>query len=286
MAFAYPAQKIQDWLTQQWVISFGKKIEPAEYTWLMGPFGELNGIGEDYIHQLAKKENLVIERETSSKGLMSSIDLLNLPKNIVPHLSKDVIGFYENTSNYDLCFTVKWNPFFRMCGRLINKLFSQRINQLNIPTKNIKINESITSEIISLFDPKTNQIKYTIWLRIIKKTSQIIYSGVYSICNLPSGKACIKAVFPLPKGNATVIMLPSVGEKGELILNSSGKRFGEAGFYFLLNDSKNNFWAKYLRSFRDQLIISSDNTNILAIQKLTLWNLKVLEFKYEIKLRN
>lgn len=72
MNFAYPMQKIQDWITQQWVILWGRKIIPEDYQWLMGPFGNLNSINEDFINQFAEKENLVID--TKPKGLIFSIN--------------------------------------------------------------------------------------------------------------------------------------------------------------------------------------------------------------------
>ncbi len=285
MRFAYPMQKFQDWVTQQWVILRGRKIKPDDFPWLMGPFGNLDAIGEDFIIRFAEKENLIIEKDSKAKGIIPSMLKLNLSETDFSNLSKNVIRFYENTANHNLDFSVKWNPFFKFFGVLINKLFSNRINQLNIPTKNIDDSESLKSEIINLIDPKTNEIKYTFWFRSIESSGQVIYSGVYGICNLPSGKTCVKAVFPLPNGNATVLMNPSVGENGELILDSSGEKFGDAGFYFLLKDSKGEYWSQFISSFQDKLIIGSENDLILAEQTLTLWNLKVLTFNYKIKLK-
>lgn len=286
MGLAYPIQKFQDWITQQWVISRGNKINPENFPWLMGPFGNIGGIGEDFIKQLAEKEKLVIERNVESQGLIPSIDALNLSETELSDLSKKVIAFYENTADHNLSFTIKWNPIFKFFGILINKLSSNRIKQLNIPTKNIKNSESITSEIITLSDSEFNVVKYTIWFRTMQSTGQVVYSGVYGTCKLPSGKMCVKAVFPLPKGNATVIMLPSVGKNGELILNSSGKKFGDAGFYFLLNDAKGNYWSKYVSSFRDRLTIGTENEQMMAEQVLTLWHKRVLKLNYKIRQKN
>lgn len=281
MNLAFTMQKFQDWFTQQWVIFTGRKINPINENWLMGPFGELNGIGEEFIHQLAKKENLVIPKNIKSKGLLTSIKELNLPDEELQKLSQKVIDFYEKTSNYDLVFEATWNPFFKLFGFVINRLFSKRINQLNIPLQNKK-QENLESEIIQLIDKKTEELKYTIWLRKIESTGKVIYSGIYETCELPSHQTCIKAVFPLPKGNATVIMKTSVGSNNELILDSSGKKFGDAGFYFLLNDSKNNHWAKFVSSFTDTLIIREIEENLIATQTLKLWNIKVSEFNYKI----
>ena len=283
MALAYPKQKFQDRLTQQWVILTGREINPNDSSWLMGPFGNLNGIGENFIYQLAEKENLLIKRDSKSNGLLSSINQLNLSDTELSSLSAKVIDFYETTANYSLDLNVQWNPFFKMFGFLLNKLFSNRIDQLNIPINNIKNSELLKSEIITLSDSETNEIKYTIWLRTLKTSGQVIYSGIYSTCNLPSGKTCVKAVFPLPKGNATVIMDPKIEVNGSLILDSSGEKFGDPGFYFLLNDSKGKYWSKFIKSFRDKLIIGEENEHLVAEQKLTLWNQKIVKFHYKIK---
>ncbi|MES2767275.1 MAG: hypothetical protein V4642_15470 [Bacteroidota bacterium] len=283
MGLAYPKQKFQDWFTQQWAILWGKKIAPKDFPWLIGPFGDLGGIGSNFINQLAEKEGLTIDRSKKPQGLIPSIDLLNLSESELSNLSQKVIDFYENTSQYNLKLTVQWNPFFKVFGVLVNKLFSNRINQLNIPITNFKNTESVRSEIISLIDPKTHQVKYTIWLRTNTSNNQVIYSGIYGTCTLPSGKTCVKAVFPLPKGNATVIMNPTVGLHGELMLDSSGKNFGDAGFYFLINDSQGNYWSQFIGSFRDQLVIGTENNLLSAEQTLTLWHQKVVKFTYKIK---
>lgn len=283
MSLAYTMQKFQDWFTQQWVIICGRKINPSENTWLFGPFGEVSGIGEKFIHQLAQKEDLTIIRKSNSKGLLDSISSLYLSENEIKKLPKNVINFYEKTSEYKLQLNVKWNPIFKIFGYVVNRLFSQRINQLNIPTNNIQSSENLTSEIIELVAKNTNEVKYTIWLRKFQSTGKVIYSGIYTTCLLPSGITCVKAIFPLPKGNATVILKPSVGEKNELILNSSGNKFGDAGFYFLLNDSKGNCWSKYIKSFTDKLIVSDENEKLKARQTLKLWHLKVARFEYDMK---
>ena len=282
MGIAILKQNLQDLITQQWVILFGKKIIENQNKWLLGPFGSTKGIGVKFIKQLAKNEQLIIDEKENDKGILSSINQLNLSSEEQNKLSKNVIDFYENTSNYDFDLKVNWNPFFKGFGVLLRLLFSNRIEQLNVPIENIEDSESLKSDIIQLLDVTTKEVKRTIWLRSFKATGEVVYSGVYETCVIPSGQTCIKAIFPLPNGSATVILSPSVGENGELILTSSGKKIGDSGFYFLLNDSKGNLWTKFIKSFKDELVISSKNENIIAIQTLTLWNLRVLQFTYHI----
>lgn len=282
MNLAYKRQKIQDWFTQQWVILWGRKINLDEHSWLFGPFGELNGIGEDFIYQLASKGNLTVVRNSKSKGLLNSIQSLNLPEKEINKLSPKVIDFYEKTADYNLQLKVHWNPLFKVFGYLVNRLFSQRINQLNIPTENISDSENLISEIIELISKENKEVKYTIWLRKFQTTGIVIYSGIYTTCTIPAGVTCIKAIFPLPKGNATVILKPSIGDKNELILDSSGVKFGDAGFYFLLNDSEGNNWSQYIKSFTDSLIVKEEYQHLTAMQTLKLWNLKVANFDYNL----
>lgn len=112
----------------------------------------------------------------------------------------------------------------------------------------------------------------------------IIYSGIYGTYTLPSGITCIKGIFPLPKGNAIVILKPSVGENKELILESSGRKFWDAGFYYLLNDTKNNCWKKYISTFKDKLVVSEKDSILHAQQILKLWKLRVATFEYSIEI--
>ena len=286
MGIANPKQKVQDWLTQQWVILLGQSIDRDKDEWLLGPFGNTNGIGIKFIHELAQREELVIDNSQPNKGLIQSIEQLKLSEADLGILSTGVIDFYENTSNYELELKIKWNPFLKVFGRLLKWLFSNRIQQLNIPTNTLRNSDAITSEIIQLKKSETNEIKRTVWLRSFKETGQVVYSGVYGTCVIPSGKTCIKAVFPLPNGNATVILEPIVGKQGELILQSSGRKFGDCGFYFLLNDSKGKLWAKYIRSFEDSLIAqSAQSDSIWVQQKLSLWKQHVVSFEYDIRRR-
>jgi hypothetical protein len=282
MGVALFKQNIQDWITQQWVILFGKKINLKQNEWLQGPFGKTNGIGEKFINQLIHHENLVIENSSTPRGLLQSVNQLNLTEKELNKLSKNVIDFYENTSEYNFDLTVKWNPFFKVFGFLLKILFSNRIEQLNIPMNNNEDSKALKSEVIKLLDKNTKEVKRTIWLRTFIKSKQVVYSGVYECCIIPSGKTCLKAIFPLPNGNATVILHPNVGKNGELILTSSGKKIGDSGFYFLLEDSKGVFWTKFIKSFKDELVVSSINEKVSALQTLTFWNLRVLQFNYEI----
>jgi hypothetical protein len=176
MKLANTMQLFQDWFTQEWVILFGRKINNADNAWLIGPFGEVNGIGEKFIQQLAKKENLTINRNVSSTGLLHSIKTLNYSVYAFEKLSQNIIDFYEKTSDFKMEFRVKWNLLFKPFGCIVQRFFSKRIQQLNIPFRDILSYENISSEIIELVSKDDLKVRYTIWLRKFQSTGQVIYS--------------------------------------------------------------------------------------------------------------
>ncbi len=280
MKFALRKQNFQDWFTQQWAILWGRRIDTESNEWLLDPFGKPGMTGQEFIGQIIKDENLFIDKTKEIEGLIPSFNDLNLSDQ--SKLSKAISDFYERTELYELHLTIQWNPLFKILGKLVNTWFSTRIGQLNIPTKNIKNPQPLKSEIITLSDEKTNQIKYTIWYRTILASGSTMFSGIYSTCILTSGETCIKASFPLPNGNATVILKPEIDMNGQFILNASGRKFGDPGFYFVLKDSKGSLHSQYVRSFRNKLSFEISEEKISAKQILTLWNLKVLEFSYFI----
>ena len=279
-------QRLQDWFTQRWVMAGGRKLNPQTTPWLIGPFGKVGDVGEQFIYRLAKEEQLSVQRTCVNTGLLPSIKALGLSPTQEAQISPIVVDFYERTSSYNLSMSLRWNPLFIGFGFLVNTLFSNRLKQLYIPTNTKIKNSPLTSEIIQLITPETKEVRYTFWLRTLASCDRIIFSGVYGSCQLPSGATAVKAVFPLPNGNATVLMNPQVGQKGELTLNSSGTSWGDAGFYFLLQDAQNQYWAKFIASFKDKLTVRPHTTGLLAQQRLKLWGLPVLSIVYQIKLKD
>ena len=283
MNLAPPMQAVQDWITQQWVILGGRKISPKDHSWLMGPFGDTQGIGGAFVDRLAAREGLLVNRETSARGLVPSFHASYEGAEGLSDLPASIVAFYERTADYHFRFGVSWNPVFRIPGFLVNRLFSGRLQQLHIPTANSRNPESLSSEVLALVDPASRDVKYTVWLRTMQSTGQMVFSGIYQIGRLPDARPCVKAIFPLPNGNATVILVPRVGYRSEFVLDASGQNFGDPGFYFLFNDAKGNHWVRYVRSFRNTLIIRENAEGSLSAEHLVrLWSWRGLRMSYRI----
>jgi hypothetical protein len=93
----------------------------------------------------------------------------------------------------------------------------------------------------------------------------------------------MKVVFPLPRGNATVLMGVTVGDDGSLTLLSKGRQIGDPGFYFLLVDAKGQHHVRYLSSMHEYITVFVDDEGVLrADHVLSLYRTKALHLHYRI----
>jgi hypothetical protein len=283
MHYAYPSQRLQDWLSQCWVMFRGQPVDLADVAWLAAPFGDVDVIADTYVERLAADEDLVVERNATAGLLPSMRELLG---DDARRLDPRVAAFYEHTAEHDLDVWSEWCGAFRPFAVLIHHLYSRRLQQLNLPLRPLDTARGLSSEIIRLCERTTGRPRYTIWFRRLKATGRVIYSGIYMTTTLPDGRRCAKIAFPLPRGNATVVMAPEVDARGALHLVSSGERFGDPGFYFLLRDAKGQHWAQYIRSFREHITVFVDDEDVLRTDHhLSLWRRPALHLHYRIDRR-
>ena len=274
---------IQDTITQLWVRTTGKKIDPELYAWLIGPVGETRIIGDTFIHRLAEKENLETYVNPHGSGLLESMDDLGITPAERSRLNPRVADFYENTSAYDFEVWSEWRGIFKPFGKMLYAIFSKRLQQLNLPQRPIDTAKGLKSDIIKL---KTGEgrTRWTIWYRTIKSTGDVIYSGVYTTCNNPAYEhPLLKVIFPLPNGNASVVMTKKVEEDGALLLASDGKKFGDNGFYFTLTDGKGNYRARFVKSMHEWIRVYEDEEKVLrADHVLHFYGVRFLKLHYRM----
>lgn len=116
------------------------------------------------------------------------------------------------------------------------------------------------------------------------ESGDVIYAGCYGWSKPPRvNYNCIKVVFPLPNGNCTVIMTPTVGDNGSLKLVSIGEGYGGPGFYFTIKKSEGVFYAKFLKTMRETIHVYEDSVGILRTDHLlTIWKRTFLKLHYKI----
>lgn len=274
-----------DRITQFWVKITGRKIDPKIDKWLLGPIGSPDLIGDKFIQDLAAHQQLEIMKNLPGSGLMDDFKVFDLHPEEMYRIRPEVIDFYEHTSDYDFEIWSEWKGIFRPFGWLLALIFSRRLQQLNLPLSSMDAAKGIQSNIIKLQDPISKVNEWTIWYRILKSTGNVIYSGVYTTIQIPDKKEkYLKVIFPLPNGNATVIMRVEVLENGELLLSSDGRRFGDNGFYFTLTDHKGKYWARFVRSMHEWIKVYVDDQQVLrADHHLKFWGFPFLELHYKMQ---
>lgn len=276
---------IQDKITQYWVKTTGRKINPVTEEWLIGPIGDEDIIGDKFIQKLVNEENLKYSSNIANAGLLESISDLDFSQDELDLLNEQVIDFYENTSNYDFEIWSEWKSFFKPFGKALSTIFSKRIQQLNLPLNSLDSSKGIKSEIIKLSNQE--KAKWTIWYRKLKSSNDVIYAGIYTTAFVPKyNKSLLKVIFPLPNGNASVVMTKKVLEDGSLLLSSDGNKFGDNGFYFTLTDRKGNYWAKFVKSMHEWIKVYVDDENILrADHNLKFYGIPFLNLHYKMTKR-
>ncbi|MCU1278900.1 MAG: hypothetical protein JWM53_2446, partial [bacterium] len=94
---------------------------------------------------------------------------------------------------------------------------------------------------------------------------------------------CVKVVFPMPRGNATVVLRPELGPDGSLVLDSSGRRFGDAGFYRVQARGADRVHVWHIRSLKEHFHVYVDEHGVLRCDHAVKFlGLPVLRLHYKI----
>ncbi|WP_035346976.1 hypothetical protein [Edaphobacter aggregans] len=252
---------LSDWTTQRWVQATGRRLVLSEYPWLDGPTGNTLGIGQDFFLNYARDQQLELIT-TGVRGLLPTFSLLEGNRDLhkVAPLLRE---FYERTSEFDLDAWSEWSSLFRPFGRALGLLFSRRLQQLNVPLSSLDSSKGMTSNVLPIRDPGFGTVVQTAWVRELRVTKNVLYAGSYSVCMIPEHPyPCIKVVFPLPNGNAIVLMKVEVHEDGSLSIQSIGDRFGEPGFYFVVHQGNGVIWARYVKAMKEEIRVYAGETEV------------------------
>lgn len=273
-----------DWTTQRWVQLTGRRVRLADHAWLTGPAGKPTGIGTAFFEEYAAEHALRVERGPAC-GLLEDFRCLAGPGFDPARVSPAVARFYEQTSDYEVDTWSHWCGAFRPFGWALAVLFSRRLQQLNVPLSGLDTSRGMTSQVMPLRDPSTGDVVFTAWMRQLLGTGHVIYAGAYSTCVVPDyAGRCVRVVFPLPNGNANVVMRPTVHPDGSLSLVSAGERFGSPGFYFTVTAGDGVVWARYVQSLRERIhVYASGQDDVRADHVLSLWGATFLRLHYRLR---
>ena len=242
---------------------FGRTVRKADVPWLLGPIGPEGQIGDRPYHLVAEREGLTIDRGAADAGLVPDFDALAGPGFDVAKTDAQVRRFYEHTARYELDVWSETRFPGRLFLWLIVATVSRYMNQLNFPVFGLETSKGMTSEVLPLRDSSGRAV-HTGWRRRLLGSGRTIYTGFYTTVQPPRhGSACVKVVFPVPRGNATVILRPEHDAAGRFRLVSVGRGFGDAGFYRVLELDADRLKVRYLRTLHERFEVYTDEQGTL-----------------------
>lgn len=261
---------------------FGRARKRDDMTWLAGPIGGPT-IGDSTYREVCDAEGLSIERKARDGGLVPSFEQLRSPTFDPAKVHPLVREFYEHTTAFamDVWSRVYFPASIAMW--LLVKTISRQVNQLNFPLSPLDTARGMVSEIISMRRPD-GSVRYTGWFRTLAQDDNVLYTGFYMTEVSPTlGVPCVKVVFPMPNGNATVVLRPEAAPDGALILDSSGRRFGDAGFYRMQKSGADKLRVWQITTLKEHFRVFVDETGTLRCDhNVRFLGLPVLSLHYKI----
>jgi len=261
---------------------FGRVVRVSAEPWLVGPVGN-DYIGDQPYEELARRENLTLHRNAGEGGLLPSVHALDGPSFQAAGLKPEIRRFYEHTANHRM--DIAGTSFFpgNIGLWLLVTTLSRKVNQLNFPLHALSTAREIDSEIVLLKDAN-EQIRHVGWYRRLGTEARALYTGFYMTQKVPQFEnPCVKVVFPMPNGNATVILRPSLDKDGNLRLSSKGTQFGDAGFYRVerLDEDRLRVWR--VSTLHEEFFVYLDAHQALRCDHTVCFlGMRVLNLHYRI----
>jgi hypothetical protein len=248
-----------EWGIRGWVACLGRRLPLAEPEWLNGPVGTPGRIGPDFYEGYVREAGLEARVNAPDTGLLPDFGALAGPAFDPARVHPRVREFYERTVDFKLEAWSQWSPLAYPFACVLMETVSRRIEQLNLPVGPLETSRGMTSDVIQLVDPATGTPRHALWLRRIVATGDVVYAGFYGVATPPLASGpCVKVVFPLPHGSATVILWPEARADGSLVLHSAGKGFGDAGFYRVLQTGKSVRRVRLIRAMKETIHVYVD----------------------------
>jgi hypothetical protein len=250
-----------------WIESTGRRIARAEAPWLESPLGPATGvIGPAFYGELAAREELEIVPDPCA-GLLPDFTVLAGPDFDPAAVRPEIRHFYEHTSRYRLDAWSEAAVSTRVFLQLLTSA-SRGMDQLNFPVSSLELSGGLTNEVLPMIDPDGRTVR-TGWLRRYVESGRVVYTGLYTVAQPPGAEGpCVKVSFPLPNGSSTMFLRPEAVADGSFKLISSGKQFGDAGFYRMVGDGSAHWRVRYLRTMQESFHVFLDAQGTLRTEHI------------------
>jgi hypothetical protein len=222
-----------DALAQAWMIATSRRVRADHVAWLVGPVGQANVVGHGWVERAAT----ALGGHTSAgpeHGLLPHFGALAGSTFDPAKVDSRIVDFYEHTAAWRFDLWSEWSAVAWPFGRLVTALWCQRLQQFSLPMRPLDASFGMDSTVVHIHD-RHGAVAGAAWLRTVRKTGSVAYSGQYGTVTLPgSSQPSVRVVFPLPVGCLPVLLQPENDESGGLHLRSPTGPFGTEGAYLTL----------------------------------------------------
>ena len=270
------------WFIYRLIWIFGRTHRRGDIAWLLGPLGG-DVIGDAPYEEVAAAEGLRVERAARHGGLVPDFGALRGDGFDPAKIHPSVRDFYEHTSEFAMDVWSKTYFPTNLALILLVTTISRQVNQLNFPLSPLDTARGMSSEIISM-RRADGSVRYTGWFRTLTSNqARVLYTGFYMTQVAPLAGACVKVVFPMPHGNATVVLRPQLADGGKLVLDSSGRRFGDPGFYRVQARDADRVRVWQIKTLKERFEVYVDDHGVLRCDhSVRFLGLPVLRLHYKI----
>jgi hypothetical protein len=265
-----------------WAYVLGRSFTPDSDPWLAGPVGVGSRVGFDVYDEVARREGLTISTPPDA-GIIENLEVLRGPAFDPDQVDARVRHFYEHTDNYGLEAWSKWSLPFQPLAWVLMAFVSRRMNQLNLPVSSLDLSEGMRSRVLYLGEA-SGRVIYRGWFRTMARSGAVVYAGLYSVAQPPMGGGpCVRCCFPVPRGNATVLLRPRAGADGSLTLHSHGRGFGDAGYYRVAAVDGTRRRGRFIRALQESIHVFVDDAGTLRTNhEFKLFEFPILTLHYKI----
>lgn len=264
-----------------WLWLVGRRMPLAAAPYLDGPVGPAGRIGVALYDHLAGVHRLSISVRDPD-GLVPDFAALGAPGFDPDAVHPEIRRFYEQTSRFVLDAWTQASFPMRFFLWLLVRTVSRSVDQLNFPVSPLEVSRGMSSHVLAMDDAGGRRV-FTGWLRRLAGSGRVLYAGFYTTDRVPNHDgACVKVAFPMPHGSATVLLRPENGPDSSFVLVSSGRRFGDPGFYRLRRRG-DRLCVKYLRTLRERFHVYVDSDGVLRCDHwVRFLGLPVLTLHYKM----
>jgi hypothetical protein len=271
-----------DGTTRLWVRATGRRVDLARATWLQGPAGDVDRVGAGWLAREAHRLGAEVgDGDGSPPGLLGSMAALDRPGFAAADLAAPVRDFYERTSGWRLDAWVGWSAWAWPFGWAVAALFARRLHQLALPMRSLDLARGMSSAVTPLV--RDGEQVGALWLRRLRATGGIVFSGLYGVVRLPgSDDPAVRVTFPLPRGRLVVLLRPSVTARGGLRLTSGAGGWGDPGAYLVVDGVRDSARARRIPVHEEFHVFVDDEGVLRTDHHLALGRLPVLRLHYRL----